>query len=135
MVQDGGHRAESPEQESQPTGPVTHERGRGDDAATQEARDAARADRGRPVVPTRVSTVWAMLGVGLVLLAAILVFILQNGRQVQVNFLTAHPTLPLGVALLFAVLLGALLVLVVGAARMVQLRRLWRARRRAGQKS
>jgi uncharacterized integral membrane protein len=66
--------------------------------------------------------VWTMVGVGVVLLAAILVFILQNGQRSRVRFLMVNGTLPQGVALLFAALLGALLVLVVGAARVLQLR-------------
>jgi uncharacterized integral membrane protein len=63
-----------------------------------------------------------MVAVGILVLAAILVFILQNPAEVRVHFLAAEGTLPLGVALLFAVVLGALLVLVVGAARILQLR-------------
>ena len=68
------------------------------------------------VEPTRTSMVWTMVGIGVVLSFAILVFILQNGQRVRVRFLMANGTLPLGAALLFAALLGALLVLVAGAA-------------------
>ena len=85
------------------------------------------------IEPTRTSMVWTMVGTGVVLLAAILVFILQNGQRVRVRFLTANGTLPLGVALLFAALLGALLVLVAGAARVLQLRVVSRRHRRADQ--
>src|SRR5918994_569447 len=74
------------------------------------------------VEPTRTSMVWTMVGIGVVLLVAILVFILQNGQRVRVRFLMIDGTLQLGVALLFAALLGALLVLVAGAARVLQLR-------------
>ena len=74
------------------------------------------------IEPTRTSMVWTMVGIGVVLLVAILVFILQNGQRVRVRFLMANGTLPLGAALLFAALLGALLVLVAGAARVLQLR-------------
>jgi uncharacterized integral membrane protein len=42
-------------------------------------------------------------------------------------------TLPLGVGLTFAALLGALLVLSAGAARVLQLRRVGRRHRRADQ--
>ena len=66
--------------------------------------------------------VWTMVGIGVVLLVAILVFILQNSQRVRMRFLMVNGTLPLGVALLFAALLGALLVLVAGAARVLQLR-------------
>ena len=60
--------------------------------------------------------------IGVALLVAILVFILQNGQRVRVRFLMMDGTLQLGVALLFAALLGAMLVLVAGAARVLQLR-------------
>jgi lipopolysaccharide assembly protein A len=85
------------------------------------------------IEPTRTSMVWTMVGIGVVLLVAILVFILQNGQRVRVRFLMVNGTLPLGVALLFAALLGALLVLVAGAARVLQLRVVARRHRRADQ--
>jgi uncharacterized integral membrane protein len=85
------------------------------------------------VEPTRTSMVWTMVGIGVILSFAILVFILQNGQRVQVRFLMANGTLPLGAALLFAALLGALLVLVAGAARVLQLRVVSRRHRRADQ--
>jgi putative membrane protein len=85
------------------------------------------------VEPTRTSMVWTMVGIGVVLLIAMLVFILQNGQRVRVRFLVADGTVPLGVALLFAALLGALLVLVAGAARVLQLRVVARRHRRADQ--
>jgi lipopolysaccharide assembly protein A len=74
------------------------------------------------IEPTRTSMVWTMVGIGVILLVAILVFILQNSQRVRMQFLMVNGTLPLGVALLFAALLGALLVLVAGAARVLQLR-------------
>ena len=74
-----------------------------------------------------------MVGVGVALLVAILVFILQHGQRVRVRFLVANGTLPLGASLLFAALLGALLVLVAGAARVLQLRVVARRHRRADQ--
>jgi uncharacterized integral membrane protein len=83
------------------------------------------------VEPTRTSMVWTMVGIGVVLLFAILVFILQDGQRVR--FLMVNGTLPLGAALLFAALLGALLVLVAGAARVLQLRVVSRRHRRADQ--
>jgi uncharacterized integral membrane protein len=85
------------------------------------------------IEPTRTSMVWTMVGAGVVLLVAILVFILQNGQRVRVRFLVANGTVPLGVALLFAALLGALLVLVAGAARVLQLRVVARRHRRSDQ--
>jgi lipopolysaccharide assembly protein A len=85
------------------------------------------------IEPTRTSMVWTMVGIGVVLLVAILVFILQNSQRVRMRFLMVDGTLPLGVALLFAALLGALLVLVAGAARVLQLRVVARRHRRTDQ--
>jgi lipopolysaccharide assembly protein A len=97
-----------------------------------EAKEPAPAEPTLPqhtIEPTRTSMVWTMVGIGVVLLFAILVFILQNGQRVRVRFLMANGTLPLGAALLF----GALLVLVAGAARVLQLRVVSRRHRRADQ--
>jgi uncharacterized integral membrane protein len=87
------------------------------------------------IEPTRTSMVWTMVGIGVLLLVAILIFILQNGQRVRVRFLMVNGTLPLGVALLLAALLGALLVLVAGAARVLQLRVVARRHRRTDQVS
>ena len=72
---------------------------------------------------TRVGAAWVAVAVGLLVLAAILVFVLQNSGRVAVRFLAFEGTLPLGVALLLATLLGAVLVLLLGSARILQLRR------------
>jgi uncharacterized integral membrane protein len=61
------------------------------------------------------------------------IVILQDGQRVRVRFLTVSGTLPLGAGLLFAALLGALLVLVAGAARVLQLRVVSRRDRRVDQ--
>lgn len=71
---------------------------------------------------TRLSGAWTAVVVGLVILIVILVFILQNQQTVQVSFLVLSGHLPLAVALLFAMILGALIVVAFGAARILQLR-------------
>jgi lipopolysaccharide assembly protein A len=80
---------------------------------------------------TRLSAVWTALAVAIVALAAVLVFILQNGRSVELSFLVFHGRLPLAIALLFAMMLGAVIVLASGAARILQLRGVARRARRA----
>jgi len=81
---------------------------------------------------TRLSGAWTAIVVGLVALVVILVFILQNQQSVEVTFLFAHGHLPLAVALLFALILGAVIVFAFGAARILQLRMVaGRARRKA----
>ncbi|HEY1419276.1 MAG TPA: LapA family protein [Candidatus Dormibacteraeota bacterium] len=81
---------------------------------------------------TRLSGAWTAVVVGLLTLVVILVFILQNEQSVQVSFLFLSGRLPLAVALLFAMILGALIVVAFGAARILQLRMVaGRARRKA----
>ena len=71
---------------------------------------------------TRLSGAWTAIVVGLVALVVILVFILQNQQSAEVTFLMFHGHLPLAVALLFALILGAITVFAFGAARILQLR-------------
>ncbi|WP_407936521.1 LapA family protein [Lentzea tibetensis] len=73
--------------------------------------------------PTRISGTWVAVLVAIVLLIFLLVFILQNLGTATVHFLWVEATLPLGVALLFGMIGGALTVALVGAARIMQLRR------------
>jgi len=85
---------------------------------------------------TRLSGAWTALAVGVVVLVVILVFILQNLQSVEVHFLFLQGNLPLAVALLFAMVLGAVVVLAFGAVRILQLRMVARrARHRAKQAS
>ncbi|MDX8053087.1 lipopolysaccharide assembly protein LapA domain-containing protein [Lentzea sp. BCCO 10_0798] len=73
--------------------------------------------------PTRISGTWIAVLVAIVVLIFLLIFILQNGGNATIHFLWGQFSLPLGVALLFGAIGGALLVAVVGAARILQLRR------------
>jgi uncharacterized integral membrane protein len=83
---------------------------------------------------TRLSGAWTALVIGIVALVVILVFILQNLQTVEVYFLFFHWQLPLAVGLLFAMVLGAVVVLAFGAVRILQLRLVARrARRQAAQ--
>jgi uncharacterized integral membrane protein len=80
---------------------------------------------------TRTSGLWVAVGFFAVVLLLLLIFILQNGAQVSVNYLGAHGHLPLGVALLLSAVCGVLLVVLAGAARISQLRAVARRHRRA----
>src|ERR1700681_5103605 len=80
---------------------------------------------------TRLSGAWTAIVIGLVALVVILVFILQNQQSVQIKFLMFEGNLPVAIALLFALILGAVIVFAFGAARILQLRMVaGRARRR-----
>lgn len=76
----------------------------------------------------RLSAALVALVIGLFVLAAVLVFVLQNQAQVEVRFLVLRGHLPLAVALLFAFLMGALMALAFAAARILQLRMAGRRR-------
>lgn len=73
--------------------------------------------------PTRISGTWVAVLASILVLIVLLVFILQNLADATIHFLGAAGTLPLGVALLFAAIAGAIVVALVGAARIMQLRR------------
>ncbi len=66
---------------------------------------------------------------GAVVLLLLLIFILENGKSVDIAYFGAHGHLPLGVALLLAAVFGTLLVVVPGGGRILQLR--MAARRKA----
>lgn len=78
-----------------------------------------------------MATVWASLVFALVLLVIILVFVFQNLQSVKVSFISLHGRFPLALALVFAAVLGALLVVCLGSVRIVQLRRVARRNLRA----
>jgi uncharacterized integral membrane protein len=91
-------------------------------------------DKGEKSYPgerrTRLSGAWTALVIGILALIAVLVFILQNLQSVELSFLAFHGRLPLAVALLFAVILGAIIVAAFGGARIRQLRMVARRARR-----
>ena len=84
---------------------------------------------------TRLSGAWTAIVIGLVALVVILVFILQNQQSVQIKFLMFEGNLPAAIALLFALILGAVIVFAFGAARILQLRMVAGRARRKGPSS
>lgn len=80
---------------------------------------------------TRLSGLWFAVVFFAVVLLFLLIFILQNGRAVDVSYLGAHGHLPLGVAMLFSAVCGVLLTILAGAARISQLHAVARRHRRA----
>jgi uncharacterized integral membrane protein len=108
------------------------------ESSTGSGKTAAKvtspASDSRTIPSTRASRSWTRVLPVLILLAAILVFVLQNLRSSKVRFVSLSGTLPLGVALLAAVALGALLVLALGSVRILQLRKLVRHNQRQVQR-
>jgi uncharacterized integral membrane protein len=79
--------------------------------------------------PTRISGTWVAVIAGLVVLVVLLVFILQNLDPATVHFFGAEGSLPLAIAMLFSAIGGAVLVALIGGARILQLRKQARRRR------
>ena len=80
------------------------------------------------VARTRIGGIWVAVIIAAWVLVFLLIFVLQNPDRVKVFFLGAAGTLPLGVAMLFAAIAGALLVALIGSARILQLRHTARRR-------
>lgn len=98
--------------------------------------DVSHDDQAQPVSPprvlrrSRIGAARTALIVSAVVLVLLLLFIVENGRSVKVSFLGASGHMPLGVAMLFAAIAGALLLAIPGTARIVQLRRAARRQHR-----
>jgi putative membrane protein len=75
-----------------------------------------------PTRRSRTGTLWVGLIVGAVVLVLLLIFIMQNGQAVEVEFLGLAGSLSLAVAILLGVVAGALLVVIPGTVRIMQLR-------------
>jgi lipopolysaccharide assembly protein A len=84
--------------------------------------DAAGTPPGE-VPSTRTGTAFKSLIAGAIVLILLLVFILENTKSVKIVYFGVAFHLPLGVALLLAAIGGALLVGIIGSARILQLRR------------
>jgi uncharacterized integral membrane protein len=103
----------------------------------QNTGSPAGIDQPAPVSPphhrirrTRVGGVWVALAVSAVVLVLLLIFILENLKRADISLFGAHMSLPVGVALLLAAAAGALIVIIPGTARIVQLRMTARRHRR-----
>ena len=88
----------------------------------------------RGVKGTRTGALWTLVSLSVLVGVVTLVFIVQNSKRTKVSFLSWDGHLPLSVLLLCATMLGALLVLFAGMARVVQLRMAARRQRRLGTK-
>jgi uncharacterized integral membrane protein len=71
---------------------------------------------------TRTSSTLVAITFALIFLVLLIIFIAQNDRKVPLHFLGASGTVSEALALVAAAVAGALLVLAVGVARVLQLR-------------
>jgi uncharacterized integral membrane protein len=79
---------------------------------------------------TRLAAAWWALVVGLVILIILLIFVAQNTGSITAHFLGLDWSLPVGVGYLAAAA-GATATVLVGAARMIQLRQVAKKEPRA----
>jgi uncharacterized integral membrane protein len=86
-------------------------------------RSQSHADDLRRVHRTRAGRVWLAIAPALVFLVLLIVFIAENGQHVKVSFFGASGHPPLAIALLIAAVAGAVVVLLAGSVRILQLRR------------
>lgn len=99
--------------------------------ASSTAHTPSRPLEQHVVESTRTSGIWVASIAFAVLLLLLLIFILQNNRSVPLRFLGFDGSMPLGVAMLLAAVLGALIVAMAGVARVLQLRRVAKRHRQA----
>jgi uncharacterized integral membrane protein len=82
-----------------------------------------------PVRGTRTGRVWVGVCAAAVVTIALIVFMVQNTHTVRVTFLGMTGSTSLALMLLIAAVGGVLLVLILGSARILQLRHTVRKRR------
>jgi len=70
---------------------------------------------------TRTSTAWFLVVSFIIGLTLLLIFILQNLQYTSIQFFNLHWKIPLGIAMLLALVVGGLLVAIFGIARVMQL--------------
>jgi uncharacterized integral membrane protein len=75
------------------------------------------------VTPTRISASWTAVVAAVFILIVLVIFIAENTQRSTVNFLGFHGHAPTAVVLLIAAIGGALIVIIVGLARIIQLRK------------
>ena len=75
-----------------------------------------------PAGGTRAAVIWTSTVVAVAVLILLVIFMVQNQDRVTVYFLGFQGQLALGVVLLIAAVGGALVVSIVGAVRIIQLR-------------
>jgi len=94
-----------------------------DESSTDaQASDASAPDAHGASRFTRASAAWVAVAAALLLLILLIVFMLQNSTKVEVHFLGAVGTIPLGLALLIAAVAGGVVVAIAGIVRITQLR-------------
>jgi len=77
----------------------------------------------KQVAPTRAGMVWVSVCIAVLLAILLIIFLAQNTRTVAVHFLGLSGSTSLALMLLIAAVAGALITVIAGSARIIQLRR------------
>lgn len=86
--------------------------------------DAAPTKDSKDRLPfTRAGAAWVSLGAAAVIAILLVTFLAQNTQSVEMSFLWMSTSTSLAVMLLIAALSGVVITLILGTARIVQLRR------------
>ncbi len=74
--------------------------------------------------PTRskVGMTWVALAIFVLILLLLLIFILQNSSSIKIHYFGATGTVGFGVAMLLSAVAGSILTLLIGSARILQLK-------------
>jgi len=99
-------------------------------SAAQGNPDPPSSQPRRRVRGTRTGRVWVGVCAAALITVALIIFMIQNTHTVQVTFLGLTGSTSLALTLLIAAVGGVLLTLILGSARILQLRHAVRGRRR-----
>ncbi|MBC7633256.1 lipopolysaccharide assembly LapA domain-containing protein [Aeromicrobium sp.] len=124
-------RPDRPAPENEPSAPIptdgTHPKRAPESVEPRVGRGLTKKGRVRA---TRASWAWISIILAAILVIAMLIFIGQNSQKVALNFLGFDGRFPLGLTLLFATVVGMLLVALPGTVRIVELHRALRKNER-----
>jgi uncharacterized integral membrane protein len=97
-------------------------------AAATPAPPAGPQATDKQIAPTRTGMVWVSVCAAVLIAILLIIFLAQNTRTVAVHFLGLSGSTSLALMMLIAAVAGALITVIAGSARIIQLRR--RAHRR-----
>ena len=122
-------RTRSSHTRTSPTVPDPAEAGAPKPEPIDPAKPSSTTMPASPVPRTRMGGAWVGICAAVLTLVVLIIFMLQNTRRVEVSFLWMNGSVPLALALLIAGVGVGIVAMVVGTARVTQLRRLVRDRR------
>jgi uncharacterized integral membrane protein len=98
------------------------------ESATGPEADNLAAESATDVPLTRTGAAWIGVSAAALIAILLIVFLVQNTHRVRVNFLWMSTSTSLALMLLIAAVGAVLITVILGTARIVQLRRLIRGR-------